>query len=107
YAGAVTALMGGRAYAMSAAISRDVTGPFAGYAENREPFLKVMNKHRRHVDHIDSVLCPYDLREAARAAWDECIAIGEKYGFRNAQATVLAPTGTIGFMMDCDTTGIE
>ena len=106
-AGAVTAIMGGRAYAMSAMISRDVTGPFEGYPENREPFLKVMNKHRRHVDHIDSVLCPYDLREAARAAWDEAIAIGEKYGFRNAQATVLAPTGTIGFMMDCDTTGIE
>jgi len=107
YAGAVTALMGGRAYAMSAAISRDVTGPFPSYFENREPFLKVMHKHRRHVDYIDSVLCPYDLREAARAAWDQAITTGEKYGFRNAQATVLAPTGTIGFMMDCDTTGIE
>jgi ribonucleoside-diphosphate reductase alpha chain len=107
YAGAVTALMGGRAYRMSAAIARDVTGPFADYPQNREPFLKVMAKHRRHVDHIDSVLCPYDLREAARTTWDEAISIGEKHGFRNAQATVLAPTGTIGFMMDCDTTGIE
>ena len=106
-AGAVTALMGGRAYAMSAKIARDVTGPFEGYAINREPFLQVMAKHRSHVDHIDSVLCPYELREAAREAWDEAITIGEKHGYRNAQATVLAPTGTIGFMMDCDTTGIE
>ena len=107
YAGAITALMGGRAYRMSAEIARDVTGPFAGYAKNREPFLGVMKKHRMHVDYIDSALCPYDLLAAARQSWDEAIAIGTKYGYRNAQATVLAPTGTIGFMMDCDTTGIE
>lgn len=107
YAGAVTALMGGRAYRMSAEISRDVTGPFAGYTKNRQPFLGVMQKHRRHVDYIDSALCPYDLLAAARKSWDDAIEIGAQHGFRNAQATVLAPTGTIGFMMDCDTTGIE
>jgi ribonucleoside-diphosphate reductase alpha chain len=107
YAGAVTALMGGRSYRMSAAISRDCGGPFKGYAKNREPFIGVMKKHHRHVDYIDSALCPYDLLEAARTAWDDAVSIGEAHGFRNAQATVLAPTGTIGFMMDCDTTGIE
>ncbi|HND11734.1 MAG TPA: vitamin B12-dependent ribonucleotide reductase [Pseudomonadota bacterium] len=107
YAGAITAIMGGRAYRMSAEISRDHGGPFAGYEKNREPFLGVMRKHRQHVDHIDSALCPYDLLQAARAAWDEAIGIGEHHGFRNGQSTVLAPTGTIGFMMDCDTTGIE
>ncbi len=107
YAGAVTAIMGGRAYRMSAEISRDHGGPFAGYDKNREPFLGVMHKHRQQVDHIDSALCPYDMLQAARAAWDEAISIGERHGFRNGQATVLAPTGTIGFMMDCDTTGIE
>ncbi len=107
YAGAITAIMGGRAYRMSAEISRDHGGPFAAYDKNREPFLGVMRKHRQHVDHIDSALCPYDLLQAARAAWDEAIGIGEHHGFRNGQATVLAPTGTIGFMMDCDTTGIE
>ncbi len=107
YAGAITALMGGRSYRMSAEISREVTGPFAGYEKNRKPFLGVMQKHRRHVDYIDSALCPYDLLAAARRSWDEAIEIGSQHGFRNAQATVLAPTGTIGFMMDCDTTGIE
>ena len=107
YAAAVTAIMGGRAYRMSAEISRDHGGPFKGYEKNREPFLGVMRKHRQHVDHIDSALCPYDLLQAARGAWDEAIEVGERYGFRNGQATVLAPTGTIGFMMDCDTTGIE
>src|SRR5262249_55245620 len=74
---------------------------------NREPFLKVMEKHRRHVDQIDAAYVPWDLMEGARAAWDEALALGREHGFRNAQATVLAPTGTIGFMMDCDTTGIE
>jgi ribonucleoside-diphosphate reductase alpha chain len=107
YAGAITALMGGRAYRMSAEIARDVTGPFTGYAKNRKPFLAVMEKHRLHVDYIDSALCPYDLLAAARQAWDDALDLGTQHGFRNAQATVLAPTGTIGFMMDCDTTGIE
>jgi ribonucleoside-diphosphate reductase alpha chain len=107
YAAAITALMCGAAYAASAQISRDATGPFAGYAVNREPFLGVMNKHRRHVDQIDAAYVPYDLMDAARIAWEEAIHLGREHGFRNAQATVLAPTGTIGFMMDCDTTGIE
>ncbi|MCS6915887.1 MAG: vitamin B12-dependent ribonucleotide reductase [Myxococcales bacterium] len=107
YAAAVTALMGGHAYAMSARIARDVTGPFAGYPANREPFLQVMARHRRHVDLIDAALVPHDLLEAARQSWDEALRIGREHGFRNAQATVLAPTGTISFMMDCDTTGIE
>jgi ribonucleoside-diphosphate reductase alpha chain len=107
YAAAITALMCGHAYAMSARIARDATGPFTGYARNREPFLAVMAKHRRHVDQIDAAYVPWDLMDGARAGWDEAIAVGRDAGFRNAQATVLAPTGTIGFMMDCDTTGIE
>jgi ribonucleoside-diphosphate reductase alpha chain len=107
YAGAITALMCGEAYATSAKISRDATGPFAGYDVNREPMLGVMQKHRRHVDQIDSAYVPFDLMEAARQCWDEAITIGREHGYRNGQATVLAPTGTIGFMMDCDTTGVE
>jgi ribonucleoside-diphosphate reductase alpha chain len=107
YAGAITALMCGKAYAASAKISREATGPFDGYEVNREPFLNVMQKHRRHVDHIDTSHVPSELTEAAKGAWDEAIKIGREHGFRNGQATVLAPTGTIGFMMDCDTTGIE
>ncbi len=107
YAGSITALMTGWAYRTSAAIARDVTGPFDGYAENEEPFLGVMKKHRHHVDKIDTKLVPGDLLSSARGAWDEAISIGREHGFRNGQATVLAPTGTIGFMMDCDTTGIE
>jgi ribonucleoside-diphosphate reductase alpha chain len=107
YAGAITALMNGEAYATSARIAADVTGPFAGYEKNRTPFLKVMNKHRSYVPKIDSAHVPLDLLQAAREVWDEVIDLGEQHGFRNAQATVIAPTGTIGFMMDCDTTGIE
>jgi ribonucleoside-diphosphate reductase alpha chain len=107
YAGAVTSLMCGWAYATSARIARDVTGPFDGYLVNKEPFIGVMEKHRRHVDKIDAPLVPYDLVTAARDAWDETLKVGREHGFRNGQVTVLAPTGTIGFMMDCDTTGIE
>jgi ribonucleoside-diphosphate reductase alpha chain len=107
YAGSITGLMTGWAYRTSAAIARDVTGPFDGYAENEEPFLGVMKKHRHHVDKIDGQYVPGDLLPAARTAWDDAISIGREHGFRNGQATVLAPTGTIGFMMDCDTTGIE
>jgi ribonucleoside-diphosphate reductase alpha chain len=107
YAAAITALMCGHAYATSARISRDATGPFEGYAVNREPFLGVMRKHRRHVDQIDAAYVPWDLMQAAKAVWDDAIAVGQEHGFRNGQATVLAPTGTIGFMMDCDTTGVE
>jgi ribonucleoside-diphosphate reductase alpha chain len=107
YAAAITAIMHGAAYAQSARIARDHGGPFAGYEMNREPFLRVMRKHRAALKDIDRTHVPRDLFEAAKAVWDEVIELGEQQGFRNAQATVLAPTGTIGFMMDCDTTGVE
>ena len=107
YAAAITAVMCGEAYRQSAQISADATGPFAGYAKNEQPFLRVMRKHRGAVQHIDSALVPYDLMQAARQVWDEAISTGDKYGFRNGQVTVLAPTGTIAFLMDCDTTGVE
>ena len=106
-AAAITAVMTGEAYAQSARVARDHGGPFEGYEKNREPFLRVMRKHRNAIKAIDRTNVPKDLFEAARAAWDDAIEIGEQHGFRNAQATVLAPTGTIGFMMDCDTTGVE
>jgi ribonucleoside-diphosphate reductase alpha chain len=107
YAAAITALMHGAAFAQSAKIARDHGGPFAGYEKNREPFLKVMRKHRAALKDIDRTWVPKDLFAAAKDVWDEVIELGEEHGFRNAQATVLAPTGTIGFMMDCDTTGVE
>ncbi len=107
YAGAVTALMTGRAYHQSATVARDCGGPFAGFAENRAPMLRVMGKHRAAVDDINGALIPTTLLDAARTAWDEALEEGQASGYRNAQATVLAPTGTIGFLMDCDTTGIE
>ncbi|MFL6280487.1 MAG: vitamin B12-dependent ribonucleotide reductase [Vicinamibacterales bacterium] len=107
YAAAITALMHGAAFAQSARIARDHGGPFAGYEKNREPFLRVMRKHRAALKDINKTHIPKDLFEAARNVWDEVIDLGEQHGFRNAQATVLAPTGTIGFMMDCDTTGVE
>jgi ribonucleoside-diphosphate reductase alpha chain len=106
WAGAITALMTGWAYRTSARIA-DVTGPFAGFPPNRDPMLRVMRKHRAAVDHIDGELVPEALLSASKHAWDEAIALGERHGYRNAQASVLAPTGTIGLMMDCDTTGIE
>jgi len=107
YAAAITALMCGEAYRTSARIAADATGPFAGYADNETPFLKVMRKHRAACDRIDSALVPYELMQAARDSWDGAIELGQKYGFRNGQTTVLAPTGTIAFLMDCDTTGVE
>ncbi len=106
-AAAITAAMTGEAYAQSARIARDHGGPFEGYEKNREPFLRVMRKHRAAIKGIDRTNVPKELFEGARAAWDDAVEIGEQHGFRNAQATVLAPTGTIGFMMDCDTTGVE
>src|ERR671911_1473140 len=106
WAGSITALMTGHAYRTSARIAQ-VTGPFAGYPKNREPMLRVMGKHRAAVDQIDQSLVQTDLFEAARTAWDEAIELGQEHGYRNAQASVLAPTGTIGLLMDCDTTGIE
>ncbi|HTM24026.1 MAG TPA: vitamin B12-dependent ribonucleotide reductase [Vicinamibacterales bacterium] len=107
YAATITALMHGAAYAESSRIARDHGGPFAGFEKNREPMLRVMRKHRAALKDIDKTNVPKELLESAKAVWDEVIEMGEQHGFRNAQATVLAPTGTIGFMMDCDTTGVE
>src|SRR5262245_36756896 len=107
YAAAITAVMTGEAYAQSARVARDHGGPFSGFEKNREPFLRVMGKHRDAVSEINSKFVPNDLFAAAKQAWDEAVELGEDFGYRNAQATVLAPTGTIGFMMDCDTTGVE
>ncbi len=107
YAGAITAIMTGEAYAQSARVARDHGGPFAGYEANREPFLRVMRKHREAIKGITAKHVPADLYNGAKQSWDEAVELGEDFGYRNAQATVLAPTGTIGFMMDCDTTGVE
>jgi ribonucleoside-diphosphate reductase alpha chain len=107
YAAAITALMHGAAFAQSAKIARDHGGPFSGYEPNREPFLRVMRKHRAALKDIDKTYVPKEMLQAARSIWDEAVEMGEQHGYRNAQATVLAPTGTIGFMMDCDTTGVE
>jgi ribonucleoside-diphosphate reductase alpha chain len=82
-------------------------GPFSEYPRNADAMLRVIRKHRAAVANIDATLVPGDMMKGARTAWDEALAIGEEQGYRNAQATVLAPTGTISFMMDCDTTGIE
>ena len=118
-AGALTAILTGRAYATSAEMA-SVVGPFPKFAENREAMLRVMRNHRRaaynesefeDVSHtvvgIEPAVCPPDLLESARHAWDDALAQGEAHGYRNAQATVIAPTGTIGLLMDCDTTGVE
>ncbi len=106
YAAAVTALMSGEGYLQSARIAA-ATEPFAGFEVNRQPMLRVLNKHRSHAYKISSSLVPLDLLTAARDAWDQSCAEAEKYGVRNSQISVLAPTGTIAFMMDCDTTGVE
>ena len=117
-AGAITAIMTGQAYEVSAELSANV-GPFPGYLDARchgidqplakdnvQPMLDVIKLHREHVEKIDAS-CPEYLKNAARECWDEALAQGQAHGYRNAQVTVLAPTGTIGFLMDCDTTGIE
>jgi ribonucleoside-diphosphate reductase alpha chain len=106
WAGAITALMTGHAYRTSAKIAA-AEGPFDGYAPNADAMLRVMRKHRAAADEIDADLVPEGLLSAAKNAWDEAVSLGEAHGYRNAQASVLAPTGTIGLMMDCDTTGIE
>ncbi len=106
YAGALTALMCGEAYLQSARIAGQL-GPFAGYGINRDAMLGVIGKHRNASHRLDPALVPLDILSAARAAWDEAFTVGLEHGFRNSQATVLAPTGTIAFMMDCDTTGVE
>ncbi len=105
-AAAITAIMTGQAYKTSAELASTL-GPFEDYAKNRESMLRVMNKHRDAAYKIDVKTCPSYLLEAARESWDNAVSNGEKFGYRNAQTTVLAPTGTIGLLMDCDTTGIE
>src|SRR3989338_10349207 len=104
--GAITAIMTGRAYRVSAEIARS-KGPFPGYRKNEEPMLRVMSKHRSAAYAINADKCPSSLLKAAQEDWDEALAFGKRCGYRNAQATVIAPTGTIGLLMDCDTTGIE
>ncbi len=105
-AAAMTALMTGHAYATSAKLARRV-GPFTGFTKDREGMLRVLSMHREEVGKIDAGLVSEELLSAAATAWDEAVELGERYGVRNSQASVLAPTGTIGLMMDCDTTGIE
>jgi ribonucleoside-diphosphate reductase alpha chain len=106
FAAAITAVMTGEAYLQSTRIS-SILGPFPGYAENREPFLEVMRMHRNALQKLNAKYVPKDLMQAAQECWDLAVLEGTVHGYRNAQATVLAPTGTIGFMMDCDTTGVE
>jgi ribonucleoside-diphosphate reductase alpha chain len=106
YAAAITALMTGEAYLQSARIAQAM-GPFAGYPPNREPMLKVIERHRSHAYRLEPAHVPLDLLRSARDAWDEALKLGQQAGYRNSQASVIAPTGTIAFMMDCDTTGIE
>ena len=106
YAAAITAVMSGEGYLQSARIAGGI-GPFAGLAVNRQPMLRVLNKHRSHAYKISSSHVPLDLLAAAREVWDLTSKAGEEYGVRNSQISVLAPTGTIAFMMDCDTTGVE
>ncbi len=119
--GALTAILGGESYATSAEMSAEL-GPFPGYEKNKDHMLRVIRNHRRAAyaakgseyedlsvtpTGIDDQLCPAGILEAARGAWDRALTLGEKHGYRNAQVTVIAPTGTIGLVMDCDTTGIE
>jgi ribonucleoside-diphosphate reductase alpha chain len=106
YAAALTSILSGESYSQSARIAEKL-GPFAGYPENEEPFLRVIDKHRRAAYRINNRAIPADLADAAATVWDEAYALGQQHGYRNAQISVLAPTGTIAFMMDCDTTGIE
>jgi len=106
YAAAVTSILSGESYTQSARIAEKL-GPFAGYGLNEEPFLRVIDKHRRHAYRINTRALPASLADAATKVWDDAYALGQQFGYRNAQISVLAPTGTIAFMMDCDTTGIE
>jgi len=106
WAGSLTAVMTGEAYATSARIAARM-GSFAGYETNREPMIAVMEKHQAATGEIDAEKAPANLVAAAKECWTDAVETGREHGYRNAQATVLAPTGTISFMMDCDTTGIE
>jgi ribonucleoside-diphosphate reductase alpha chain len=106
WAASITALMTGHAYRTSAELAK-VQGPFDGFAQDREGVLRVIAKHGEAVEGIDATKAPGNILEAARQSWSDALMLGTEYGIRNAQASVLAPTGTIGLMMDCDTTGIE
>ena len=106
YAGAITAIMTGEAYRASAELAAAM-GPFPGHAENAEAMLGVIGMHRDAAWALAQAAAPADLVDAARSVWDEALDLGREHGYRNAQVTVLAPTGTIAFMMDCDTTGVE
>ena len=106
FAAVLTAIMGGEAYAMSAEVAA-MKGPFIGFDVNREPMMAVIARHRDAVETIDAEQVPAELLNAARDSWDRALSDGRSNGFRNSQTTLLAPTGTIGFMMDCDTTGVE
>src|SRR6059036_3718294 len=106
YAAAISALMSGRAYAASARVAKRL-GPFKGYGVNEKPFLNVIDMHRAHAYKIPVEGVSEELLKAALKSWDDALSLGERFGFRNAQISVIAPTGTIAFMMDCDTTGIE
>ena len=106
YAAAITGLLTGQAYVTSAKIAKSI-GPFAGYTANREPMLRVIRKHRESLQAVEERLVPSAVMQAAIDAWDDALALGMQHGYRNAQATLLAPTGTVSFMMDCDTTGVE
>src|SRR5207253_1673268 len=99
FAGAVTAVMCGQAYLTSSRVA-EAMGPFAGYPANREPFLEVIGMHRDAVQQIDRRHIPAALYQGARQCWDEAYESGRQHGYKNAQVTVIAPTGTIGFMMD-------
>ncbi len=105
-AACLTSILTGEAYAQSSRIAREI-GPFSGYAANRQPMLRVVGKHREAAYNIPTDNIEPDLVGAARHAWDEAHELGARHGYRNAQASVLAPTGTISFMLDCDTTGVE
>ncbi len=106
YAAAITALMTGEAYKVSSEIA-SVVGSFEGYAPNKDHMLKVIQMHRAAVKDVNDGLRHDNIKVAAQKSWDQALALGEKYGYRNAQVSVLAPTGTIAFLMDCDTTGVE
>src|SRR5713101_5300961 len=106
YAAAISALMSGHAYALSSLIAKRL-GPFRGYSANEKPFLNVVDMHRTHAYKIPQPGVPKELWYAAAKSWDDALSLGERFGYRNGQISVIAPTGTIAFIMDCDTTGIE
>ena len=105
-AASLTAVMCGQAYVTSAEVAAAM-GPFSRYRMNRKPFLEVIGMHKAAAETLPRTGVPEDLQEAARTCWREAFELGQKHGYKNAQVTVLAPTGTIAFMMDCDTTGVE